>query len=115
MAAIQDQGREEVREINKNQTVIFINPPLILSSMVKKKEEIKEADAAKQAEQIGEIAMPAVKSAKCISCNTSVVNDVGSVKFLCPNCGQYTIIRCSNCRKTVAKYKCPVCGFEGPN
>jgi Zn-ribbon RNA-binding protein len=55
------------------------------------------------------------KGDRCMSCNTSVVNEVGAVKFNCPGCGKQQIIRCSKCRKTVAKYKCPGCGFEGPN
>ncbi|MBN2053099.1 DUF1610 domain-containing protein [Candidatus Woesearchaeota archaeon] len=79
--------------------------------MTKKKEDVE----AKGALQSPEIPVAAAKGVKCLSCNVSVVNDRGSVKFTCPNCGQYTIIRCSNCRKTVAKYKCPACGFEGPN
>jgi len=70
--------------------------------MPKKKEEEK-------------IPEPAIPGDKCISCNTSVVNDIGAAKFPCPKCGKYTIIRCSKCRKIVAKYKCPFCGFEGPN
>ena len=57
----------------------------------------------------------AMKDDKCGSCNTSIVNDIGAVKFPCPNCGKYTVIRCLKCRKTVAKYKCPLCSFEGPN
>ena len=52
---------------------------------------------------------------KCNSCNTSVVNETESVKFDCPSCGKYSIIRCSKCRKIVTRYKCPECGFEGPN
>lgn len=55
------------------------------------------------------------KGDKCLSCHTSVVNEVGAVKFNCPNCGKYQIIRCSKCRKIVTRYKCPLCGFEGPN
>ena len=55
------------------------------------------------------------KGDKCISCNTSTVNEKGAVKFMCPSCGQYQIIRCENCRKIVTKYKCPNCGFVGPN
>ena len=78
--------------------------------MTKKKEEV-----AKEAEQDISIAGPAVRGARCISCNTSVVNDAGSARFQCPNCGKYTIVRCSKCRKIVTKYKCPGCGFEGPN
>jgi len=55
------------------------------------------------------------KGDKCMSCHTSVVNEKGAVKFNCPGCGKYQIIRCLNCRKIVTKYKCPLCGFEGPN
>jgi len=52
---------------------------------------------------------------KCLSCKMSISNDQGAVNFKCPDCGKYEIIRCSKCRKTVSKYKCPNCGFEGPN
>jgi len=34
---------------------------------------------------------------------------------MCPKCGKYQIIRCKHCREIVAKYKCPECGFVGPN
>ena len=51
----------------------------------------------------------------CTTCKKSISNDGNSTKFQCPNCGEYEIIRCSNCRKTVAKYVCPNCKFEGPN
>ena len=51
----------------------------------------------------------------CISCKVKVTNMEGTVKFPCPNCGKFEIIRCSHCRKIVAKYKCPECEFEGPN
>lgn len=78
---------------------------LILVLMPKKKEEANET----------EIPDSAVASEKCTSCNVNIVNDQGAVKFPCPNCGKYTVIRCSKCRKIVAKYKCPNCGFEGPN
>ena len=57
----------------------------------------------------------ALSQDKCGSCNTSIVNDIGAVKFPCPKCGKYTVIRCLKCRKIVSKYKCPNCGFEGPN
>lgn len=73
--------------------------------MAKKKEESKEDKMPEQA----------MSGDKCTSCKTSVVNDTGAVRFPCPNCGKYTIIRCSNCKKIVTKYKCPNCGFEGPN
>ena len=55
------------------------------------------------------------QSKRCGSCNTSVVNDNEATRFMCPNCGKFEIIRCGLCRKTVTKYKCPECGFEGPN
>ncbi|MDD3175370.1 MAG: zinc finger domain-containing protein [Candidatus Nanoarchaeia archaeon] len=51
----------------------------------------------------------------CTSCNVSVVNDQGSTNFLCPNCGKQEIVRCRKCREIVTKYKCPECGFIGPN
>ncbi len=51
----------------------------------------------------------------CISCEVKVTNMTGTAKFPCPDCGKYEIIRCSHCRKIVAKYKCPECEFEGPN
>ena len=40
---------------------------------------------------------------------------VGSTSFLCPNCSKVTIHRCFHCRELAARYKCPDCGFEGPN
>jgi Zn-ribbon RNA-binding protein len=52
---------------------------------------------------------------KCISCKKDITNDNGSVKFMCPGCGKYEIIRCTKCRQIVAKYTCPECGFIGPN
>ncbi len=36
------------------------------------------------------------------------------VEFVCPNCGRSTIIRSYKARKLGVRYKCPVCGFEGP-
>jgi len=55
------------------------------------------------------------KEMKCISCSKRITNVVGSVKFKCPKCSKFEIIRCAHCRKIVAKYKCPECSFEGPN
>ncbi len=52
---------------------------------------------------------------KCTSCNTSLANDQGSTSFLCPGCGKYELVRCKKCRETAVKYKCPECGFVGPN
>ena len=85
-------------------TQTFINEPLVLVVMAEKKKQ-ENIDIPEQA----------LKDDKCGSCNTSIVNDVGAVRFPCPNCGKSKITRCSKCRKIVAKYKCPSCGFEGPN
>ncbi|HUU78287.1 MAG: RNA-binding protein [Candidatus Heimdallarchaeota archaeon] len=41
-------------------------------------------------------------------------DDIGSVKFRCPNCGDVVQIRCSKCRQMENHYICPACGFEGP-
>ncbi len=51
----------------------------------------------------------------CISCKKDIANDTGSVLFMCPSCGKFEIVRCSHCRSIVAQYKCPECGFVGPN
>ena len=51
----------------------------------------------------------------CISCKKKITNDTGSVRFICPKCEKYEIIRCKHCREIVAKYKCSNCGFTGPN
>lgn len=51
----------------------------------------------------------------CTSTNTKVTNLTGTTKFMCPNCGKYEIIRSKKAREIVIKYKCPECGFEGPN
>jgi Zn-ribbon RNA-binding protein len=80
-------------------TAIFINPSLILKHKMTKHNQTEFAG----------------KGDKCTSCNTSVVNDQGSVKFNCPGCAKYMIVRCAKCRKIVTKYVCPGCGFEGPN
>ncbi len=55
------------------------------------------------------------KDLACISCKRKIMNFIGSVKFVCPNCGKSEIIRCSDCRMNVIKYTCPSCEFEGPN
>ncbi|MBS3159934.1 DUF1610 domain-containing protein [Candidatus Woesearchaeota archaeon] len=56
-----------------------------------------------------------MKEEKCISCNIRILNQKGTVKFRCPQCGQFDIIRCPSCRKSAIKYKCPNCSFVGPN
>ncbi|MDD5650358.1 MAG: zinc finger domain-containing protein [Candidatus Nanoarchaeia archaeon] len=55
------------------------------------------------------------KELRCNSCKEDVSSNKGSTTFKCPNCSKQTIIRCSRCRKTGVKYKCPGCGFSGPN
>lgn len=52
---------------------------------------------------------------KCLSMNTRLTNDKGSVSFMCPSCGDYEIVRSKKARQIVAKYTCPKCGFTGPN
>jgi len=51
----------------------------------------------------------------CISTNQQIANDYGSVQFLCPKCGEFTITRSNFARKRAMKYTCPKCEFEGPN
>ncbi|MFH1399609.1 MAG: zinc finger domain-containing protein [Candidatus Woesearchaeota archaeon] len=51
----------------------------------------------------------------CLSCGKRTTNKSGSAIFPCPNCGKTTIVRCLHCRQIARKYKCPECGFEGPN
>jgi len=48
---------------------------------------------------------------KCTSCGKETT---GYVSFKCPNCKEYTIVRCDKCRILGAKYTCPKCGFTGP-
>jgi len=55
------------------------------------------------------------KVINCTSCKVEVANLNGSVIFDCPNCGKIKIVRCVDCRNKSIKYKCPECGFEGPN
>ncbi|MBD3192439.1 MAG: RNA-binding protein [Candidatus Heimdallarchaeota archaeon] len=51
----------------------------------------------------------------CSSCFRKISpNDIGSVKFRCPECGDVVIVRCSRCRNLGNDFKCPACGFEGP-
>jgi predicted RNA-binding Zn-ribbon protein involved in translation (DUF1610 family) len=46
---------------------------------------------------------------------TKKASEEGSVRFMCPACGKAEIVRTPHERKIAAKYKCPECGFEGPN
>lgn len=56
-----------------------------------------------------------MEAKKCLSMNSTITNDVGSVTFKCPKCGEYEIVRSKKARQIVAKYTCPKCGFVGPN
>jgi predicted RNA-binding Zn-ribbon protein involved in translation (DUF1610 family) len=50
----------------------------------------------------------------CFSCGKLIHPEEKAVMFLCPNCGEIQISRCSSCRKQGTPYICPKCGFEGP-
>ena len=51
----------------------------------------------------------------CSSTKVRIDNDPGSVTFKCPQCGEYEIVRGTSARANAIKYKCPGCGFSGPN
>jgi len=51
----------------------------------------------------------------CSSCGKKVLGDPEKTEFPCPKCGKQILTRCGHCRAVVAKFKCPECGFEGPN
>lgn len=55
-----------------------------------------------------------VKLPVCSTCNRPILPKDEAVKFVCPNCGEVVIWRCSKCRKFVREYKCISCGFVGP-
>ncbi|MBS3175433.1 DUF1610 domain-containing protein [Candidatus Woesearchaeota archaeon] len=54
------------------------------------------------------------KHINCSSCNMSITNLVGSVRFKCPKCGKQELVRCAHCRKIAAQYACPECEYVGP-
>lgn len=56
-----------------------------------------------------------MEKVNCVSCKKEIINMPGTSRFDCPECGKVEIIRCPDCRKVCAKYKCSSCGFEGPN
>ncbi|MFX0060699.1 MAG: zinc finger domain-containing protein [Candidatus Hermodarchaeota archaeon] len=59
--------------------------------------------------------MDTLKLDRCTSTNKVITpTDHGTVRFLCPNCGAFKIIRSSKARKFGIRYKCANCGFEGP-
>ena len=51
----------------------------------------------------------------CSSTKKLVSNDKGAVKFACPQCGKFEIVRSSNARAQGIKYTCPCGEFIGPN
>ncbi len=55
------------------------------------------------------------KEMYCSSCSMKISNLGGSVRFKCPSCGNFEIVRCPHCRKIAAKYVCANCSFSGPN
>ena len=56
-----------------------------------------------------------MESKVCSVTKKPVYNDRGSVKFLCPECGQYEIVRSKDARVNAMKYTCANCNFTGPN
>ncbi|MFX0092377.1 MAG: zinc finger domain-containing protein [Candidatus Hodarchaeota archaeon] len=56
-----------------------------------------------------------LKLDRCTSTNKAISpSDHGAVRFSCPNCAGFKIIRSSQARRFGIKYSCPNCGFEGP-
>jgi hypothetical protein len=51
---------------------------------------------------------------RCTTCGINVIGEEGWVKFFCPECGEFLIVRCSRCKRLSNSYKCEKCGFEGP-
>jgi len=51
----------------------------------------------------------------CVSCKRNIANMKGTARLSCPQCLKSVIIRCAHCRAAAIKYKCPQCGFVGPN
>lgn len=45
----------------------------------------------------------------------AITNTPGGVRFLCPQCGKYEIVRSRRERENAIRYTCPQCGFSGPN
>ncbi len=52
--------------------------------------------------------------AKFDELGNKLVNEVGSITFKCPNCGETEISRTRKARELSKEYKCPKCGFVGP-
>jgi len=50
---------------------------------------------------------------KCTATKLNITNDVSSVSFPCPSCGEL-IVRSKKARQNVIPYKCSKCGFVGP-
>ncbi len=51
----------------------------------------------------------------CTSLKKQITNLDGTARFPCPKCTKTVIVRSKESRKIAAKYKCPNCGFVGPN
>jgi predicted RNA-binding Zn-ribbon protein involved in translation (DUF1610 family) len=50
----------------------------------------------------------------CTSCGKTILPGTGTTKFLCPQCGDILMQRCTKCRQFGRTYRCPKCGFIGP-
>lgn len=51
---------------------------------------------------------------ECGTCRIRLIGQENFVKFPCPSCGEFTVVRCSRCKRLSNRYTCPKCGFEGP-
>ena len=49
----------------------------------------------------------------CSSCGMRLLGH-GNTFFKCPECGEYEIGRCAQCRDQGITYECTKCGFKGP-
>ncbi|MGD0256439.1 MAG: zinc finger domain-containing protein [Thermoplasmata archaeon] len=57
--------------------------------------------------------MQSTNELRCTSCGRAVPSP-GATQFVCPQCGEAVIGRCTRCRDQSVGYACPKCGFEGP-
>lgn len=59
--------------------------------------------------------MPKIQINKCSSSKKPInPDDHGAVRFMCPSCGNFEILRSSQSRKLGNAYICHNCGFNGP-
>jgi hypothetical protein len=56
-----------------------------------------------------------LKLTNCSCCQSQISpDDLGVVKFNCPNCNEFPIVRCSKCRNLGNLFRCHNCNFTGP-